>query len=330
MADRYIYDVALVLGAGFSAAQGYPLMSGMREKVEERIGAGNENVWRQYKSWIIEADVACDLCFEELLLKAAERADVPEEDVIVDALRREARALLREVEGGIETRKGAEGNENREWIKSPYKNFAANIRSASSGPQRIAFVTFNWDLLLEALLWGAGMPWTYGWAETSPPKFPIIKAHGSLNWNASGLRSGEWCCEDKREVIKGVHYCAGRPFADIFPGGTNANFGMMLLPPGPAHAERHAAAELARQAAAVIGLSAKALVIGYSLPDYDLESQRWLTEALEGRPTEVVDSSPKTLERWQQMLGRNAGTERRFTQSTFADWATAEPDRALD
>ncbi len=169
------------------------------------------------------------------------------------------------------------------------------------------------------------MPWTYGWAETSPPKFPIIKAHGSLNWNASGLHSGEWCCESKREVIQGVHYDAERPLADIFPDCINANFGMMLLPPGPTAKERPATNVLASQAAAILRRSAKVFVIGYSLPDYDAGSRELLTAVPQHAPIEIVDKSLGTLDKWRKVPGRDV----KVTESAFEDCALAKPGATI-
>ena len=169
-----VSNTVFVLGAGFSVEQRYPLARDMREAVIPFFDS-EQNPWKgAYNKDQFCADLRMigedgELPFEELLLKLAER--LKQEDAepchrINEMLGIGVRGLLWKIYNSTEE------------LKPAYRNFAAWLGVPR---HRHGIISFNWDLQAERLLHQERVPWHYD--REVQGLLPVIKPHGSINWN---------------------------------------------------------------------------------------------------------------------------------------------------
>jgi hypothetical protein len=153
-----------VLGAGFSAAAGFPLVRGLRERVINFIeddrhatyapflqpGQGYAN--GQFYEGLRLADPESKLAFEELLIaleRGCEQA-TPEDPrhTTLRVLRLGCVRLLWQRQNAIQQ------------ASASYANFAKRFFKPAEAPYNTV-VTFNWELMMEKSLRDAAVPWQY-------------------------------------------------------------------------------------------------------------------------------------------------------------------------
>lgn len=175
MKDTNSQNKVFVLGAGFSAHAGYPLVSGLRKAVLEHIQNDPEGRYFWCERWREEfaeglnaADSALSKagknsedCFEELLLHLGKTRDSNAAITTNRILRCATGRFLWKL--------------NSRELPIEYKNFVSHAKRA------IGLISFNWDVLVESALWQTGTPW--GYRPCNAP-LPVIKPHGSINWSS--------------------------------------------------------------------------------------------------------------------------------------------------
>jgi hypothetical protein len=180
-----IRDTVYVVGAGFSAGLGYPLTKALLVDVWSRLDG---DVRRQLGKVIEFHHPAFDPKrktsfpdIEELLTEISVNLDLFE--------------ASRPVEGNF-TKKQLEGVREAllltiaEWFhelfepakqKAWLRHLVARLLSENA-----AIVSFNWDLILDELLFEKGLgPASYGLAKDLAGGPVLLKPHGSLNWYES-------------------------------------------------------------------------------------------------------------------------------------------------
>ncbi len=171
-----------VIGAGFSAGLGYPLTKNLLIDVWGRLDKGV----RKQLSRIIE--------FHHPSFTTRRKTTFPEiEQLITEiAINLDLFDASRPAEGAFTMRAL---RETRDELLSAIANWFHELYPAASSKswllglterlraQRAAIVSFNWDLLLDGLLFGDALgPSSYGLTTKLGIGPVLLKPHGSLNW----------------------------------------------------------------------------------------------------------------------------------------------------
>ena len=325
-----------VLGAGFSAHAGYPLVRGLRKPVLEIVLDDHEGRffwcerWRQeFTEGLNAADIALSTagknpehCFEELLLhlkktKAGNPAAMTTDRILRCATGRYLWKL------------------NESKLPVGYRNFVSHAKRA------VGVISLNWDVLLESILWQTGTPWGY---KPSNAPLPVIKPHGSINWSSHIYRgaSGDSIWHD---LFTGSGLCWIPPrssddqgtipepaFQDPFSDCSNSDLNYMLFPGDPDSPEAMAGDAICEKAVSdrrtlwenacsLIRKSDEVVFLGYSLPGYDDYAVKRLRAACIGKRIVVVNPSRGDGECFIRKLGPNIDLEiklHRFEDSEYA------------
>ena len=235
-----------ILGAGFSAAAGFPLVRGLRERVVDFLHADRHPIYDvflhagqgfkdgQFAEGINQVDPHSDLAFEELLsaLQTACKSAGPSSPchLALKVLRYGCARLF--------------WKQQNELLKAPtvYENFARRFFKASDARNN-AVVSFNWDLVMERALCDTRTPWLYC---SSHGPVAVLKPHGSINWS-SYLESGGQCDYAGWQRVSAqsvLSYDASAPLNDPDPQEINPDFRYMLFPGDPELPEEAAKATL--------------------------------------------------------------------------------------
>ncbi len=190
-----------------------------------------------------------------------------------------------------------------EWC---YRNFASWL--AQPG-RRNTVVSFNWDVVPEVALAPSEISWSYSLSE--PATVPILKPHGSLNWNAylrRGLRndSGLW-----RPIGpgSGLSYPAATPLKNTDQQGINHDLVYALFPGDPDLPEQDE--DLRRiweDVGAALSESDRVVFIGYSLPNYDSFASAFFDEHISSE-VEVYNPSQADLQKYKKLFGARIAKE---------------------
>jgi NAD-dependent SIR2 family protein deacetylase len=162
----------------------------------------------------------------------------------------------------------------------PYGDFISlidHLRNRSHPSQRVAVLTFNYDLAVDyACLW-RGFQVDYGLrAEALTNPIPVLKLHGSLNWGT---------CGECKEIVPWMLYDYLTTW-DLSPSSVTLEVASkltqkkhcnkpllaepLLVPPTWNKGEYHAAlARVWARAAAELAEAENIFVCGYSLPETD-------------------------------------------------------------
>ena len=310
-----------VLGAGFSVEQGYPLVRQMKDRVLDFIAEDRHpSYWgwlqpgcHEYKKGpffecLSMIDPNQKLQFEELLIELKRRCENEKEGpfwITYDVLRTAARRLLWKI------------HESTDSLEAPYKAFAARI--ASKWPQ-YGFISFNWDLLIERILQDENIPWAYSMGNA----VPIVKPHGSINWNKfmqEGLyaHSANW-----RPLGVGRKLCFDQqaPLVDADKEEIVPNLRHLVFPGDLDLPENIEDQKLLWQDAACLLDSAEEVVfIGYSFPIYDGYARSFFRDKTQGKKIVVVNPSSDGPSIFTTVLG----TPIEHCRKTFGESSFAQP-----
>jgi len=299
---------AFVLGAGFSVADQFPLIRGLRARVIHFLEAERHVAYRvffepgnggfsrgQFYEGLHRVDPAESMEFEELLIALAERCQSstgPDPCFITyRVLKTGCARLIWCIHNSI-------------WRPStPYQNFAAWLQRWLRVENSPLVVSFNWDLHLERVLTDAGIPWSYS---LSTSGVSILKPHGSINWSGH-LREG------LRAEYNGWHplghgskiaYDSNNPLSNPNMQEINSDLRYMIYPGDP---DLPTSDEDVKWIWSQVehGLSdAESLVfIGYSLPDYDTFASTFFPRFASVKAVEVYTPSDAHLERYRHLFG---------------------------
>lgn len=189
-------------------------------------------------------------------------------------------------------------------------------------------VTFNYDLLLERAvvslgfggslgdLYGCSLttrwaPGSSGFLSSSPPRHPIpriYKLHGSLNWKYGGPQA-----PTTDQIVLAPGGTQWRRESDVSTSGANPRDAVvhdglspMIIPPtsskSPFYGNLAMRAQWRRALHAMRSASSIAL-IGYSLPESDLQVREFLRSGISGVKVDVVNPCTDVAERVQRLLG---------------------------
>ena len=179
-----------VVGAGFSAGLGYPLTSDLLMRLWKRINGVKDRPFRKAMEFVIRFDnprfdrknFSSFPNVEELLsqMMANEQLYDSSRQYEGNFTKRKLKALQRtfllELSDWFhEISKEVQPSEPRcPWITA----FRDRVRRENA-----VIISFNWDLILDELLFGSDLDErSYGFSK-EPPEGPILlKPHGSLNW----------------------------------------------------------------------------------------------------------------------------------------------------
>ena len=256
-----------VLGAGFSADAGFPLVRTLSNDLASWIEAEqhpsakphltpNIHGYPQgqfYAGWDT-VDPGRSMGFEELMMAVRDQlAATSDQDPCYNFER-----IMQDACGRLLwNRQRALGR-----LPSSYENFASWFHEHHLYGQTNAVVCFNWDLLIEKTLTDAKVGWLY---TAQSPWVPILKPHGSINWSdypERGLRAErEWQRISQQSTCR---YLSDDPFSDPFENGVNQRLRKLFLPGDP---EDHGGARLIwAEAETAIHERDMVMFIGYSLP----------------------------------------------------------------
>ena len=318
MADTI--STAFVLGAGFSAAEQFPLVRGLRERVLHFLEAEQHSAYRvflapgnggfsegQFGAGLKAIDPNETLAFEELLIALSKRTKTTKSEdpcfITERVLRIGCARFLWCIQNSI-------------WrAGTAYQNFALWLRSNPSN----SVISFNWDLLLEKTLTDEALTWSYGLDGSA---IPIIKPHGSINWSGH-LREGLKAEYDGWQALGTgcrLSFDVREPLSNPNKQEINSNLRYMIFPGDPELPQEDADVRwLWDRAGEILARAQKIVFIGYSLPEYDSFAERFFREAAEGKTIEAITPSKEHLERYRIAFGGRADLrDQRFEHCGYA------------
>jgi hypothetical protein len=141
------------------------------------------------------------------------------------------------------------------------------------GLGRCAFVSLNYDLVLESALTRSGVPWFYPHVPTQVPcdkdSAPVLKPHGSLNWRFVGN-------EDPVEIDTDyslqpvAHWCEKTDrFQEALIVPPTQRKQIINAPKGQQSVTRQLFGEIVPSTADVLAEAGRVVIIGYSFPTTD-------------------------------------------------------------
>ncbi len=293
-----------VVGAGFSAGAGFPLVRNLLPEVLQYTHNTTDPLLRtfvdrrmpefpdgQLQEELRAVGADGSMGFEELLV-ALRRANRGEPRYAVAYLLRSACAKLL-----------WEKDETLGTIPITYRNFASWMNEFHGRGQHNAIISLNWDLLAERAL--DGLSWGYS---TLQP-IPIIKPHGSINWSHHLQLGGQADCRWWQPISPGSPYCyipadpndpdCIGPFRDPFREANDC-LRQMIFPGDPEHED--GLAQIWSEAERVIRERDVVVFIGYSLPSYDVPAQDFFRRTTRGKIVEVYTPSPEVLQHYAKSL----------------------------
>lgn len=310
-----------VLGAGFSAQEGFPLIRGLRKRVLHYLEAERHSAYEvvlnpgnggyekgQFYAGLDSIDTDGGMEFEELLIALASRrrtaTDTDPCHITDKVLKIDCARFLWCIQNSI-------------WrAESAYQNFASQLRPGGDD----AVISFNWDLLLEKALADNAIPWSYS---TQGAGIPIVKPHGSINWSGHLREQLQAEYAGWRALGPGfkLSFDANEPLSNMDMQESNSDLRYMLYPGDSELPNEDGDVQwLWKQAEDAIRDRDLLVFIGYSLPSYDTYASQFFARFAD-KNIEVFTPSRDHRERYRHMFGADAGL---FDQ-TFADCKYSRP-----
>lgn len=299
-------STTFILGAGFSAAEQFPLVRGLKERVlcfiknerhpsyEASLKPGRGFELGEFDEGLKQVDPNGTLGFEEILIElrkalAHARPDDPRHRTEF-ALKTGCARLLWQKHNSIGK------------ISSCYETFAQRFFKPTEA-RKNAVISFNWDILLERSLGDSGVPWLY---RLCPGVIPVLKPHGSINWS-SYLETGGSCeYHGWRPIAPNskISFDESRPLLDPDPQEVHPGLRLMLYPGDPELPGQNPNLSLIWSEAEKALQDREELVfVGYSLPEYDSYSTEVFQRFAGTKDVAVYNPSYEHLERFRIVLG---------------------------
>lgn len=271
-----IRDTVYVVGAGFSSGLGYPLTKSLLIDVWNKLEKEPRNQLRR----IIE--------FHHPAFTARRKTSFPDIE-----------QLLTEIAVNLDlfdASRAAEGTFKKDSLENARENLLSTIASwfheiyqqathtewlsrlvAKMRRENAAIVSFNWDLVLDQLLFeGEVNRETYGLSDELSSGPVLLKPHGSLNWyEATQIKK---VSEEKRVVIFPHKKPEERIEAFVHPREIKSKVGRrytpLIVPPTYLKDfKRPVFRQLWNRCTDVLSTPRKLVFLGYSLPAADLHAQ---------------------------------------------------------
>lgn len=196
-------DTVFILGAGASKDAGAPLMLEFLEKAEDLLRFGSvEDAQKEFelvfrsRSLLTRAHSKADIDIKNLeavfsafdlarLLKKL--GDLTPEQIANDLMPAMRTVIVRTLEEKMEFEPTIDevGRRGVQPSASDYPRFVELIEDLQHNAtlkHSVAIITFNYDVALDAVLAGHGIPIDYGLGQAPQNAIPVLKLHGSLNW----------------------------------------------------------------------------------------------------------------------------------------------------
>jgi hypothetical protein len=195
----------------------------------------------------------------------------------------------------------------REIPQDLYRHFLDTIFH-SVGPQKVAFVSFNYDLLIDQALMQMNCYPQYHLEKISnihdPPngdKVVLLKPHGSANW---------FVCDSERCQTVSVHWEKGPGnyatggMSDQKGHGSDKGLNFLLVPPSDKEGQPTLLQPVWNEAKEVLREVKKIFFLGYSFPETDKHLVKFLKESWEKSPPQkVVVVNPGNIKgRYEQVF----------------------------
>jgi len=314
-------STSFILGAGFSAGAGFPLVRHLKQQVLDWVMVERHPSWEphlrphlhgfpegQFYAGLKAVDPHGSLGLEELMIALRDRLrDTHDQDPSYVTLR-----VLRDACGRLLWQKHRCVTD----LPIAYRNFGLWMHQHHGNGQPNAVISLNWDVLAERVLSESKAGWQY---TVHSPWVPVLKPHGSINWSKhlqEGLRAES---QDWRQISPGspYSYIPRDPFFDPFEQGANQNLRHLLFPGDPE--DEKGVAQIWNEAAQAIGEREAVVFIGYSLPVYDAPAREFFSRVAAGKRIEVYSRSLDTLENYRRHLGTiNTDRPCPFVESVYA------------
>lgn len=156
--------------------------------------------------------------------------------------------------------------EYREAPPSWLTTFAAHVKRTNA-----TVISFNWDLVLEGLLFDDGTAPNYG-LDDSIAGPVLLKPHGSLNW-FTGLNGRRIKSEHKELLHREADRSVYRFLHSRAPRGKRSYMPLIVPPVLNKRFARPIFRDLWRKSVSELGKAGRVTFLGYSLPEADLHAR---------------------------------------------------------
>jgi hypothetical protein len=298
-------NTTFVLGAGFSFDAGFPLMRDLRGTLLKFIEFDRHSSYAlhlnpipeypngQFYAGLAEVDSTGKLQFEELFSQLRKMVGDPNYGGpahVTEWVLRVGCARMFWCLQGLNP-----------FPESHYRNFASWLARAGG---RNTIVSFNWDVVTETAFTEAGISWSYSLSQ--PAAVPVLKPHGSINWNGYLRKSyrndsGLW---HPLEPGSGLSYMAATPLRNPDQQAINPDLAYAIFPGDPDLPEQDE--DLGRiwtDVKTALAASDKVVFIGYSLPGYDCFAREFFRERTARKEIEVYNPSDVDLQKYKTLFG---------------------------
>jgi len=302
-----------VLGAGFSAHQGYPLVRDLRTKLKDFLGgygscgdARLDAIRPQYERFCASVDPHGRLQFEELFMRLSA---LGREDARYQVLATDVSHYLWHL------------HPSKSSLQPAYKNFVYWVEPEFGRSNGTVVVSFNWDLVLEQAIDSDCRQFSYG---PSPNWIPVLKPHGSINWNRYRQKNirppadNPWC-----EIFGSaqISYDRLRPFRNPYSQDINTDLIYMIWP-SETEVRDEDAKKIWEHVKEALSEADEVIFIGYSLPSYDKFALDVLQNSICNHDcsVEVITPSQETWDAYRHSFGDQCRPFQpaRFEESRFA------------
>ncbi|MDE2133326.1 MAG: hypothetical protein KGJ49_01865 [Alphaproteobacteria bacterium] len=267
-------DHVYIIGAGFSKSLGYPLARELLPEVWRRLNRGDRDrlgrIVQFHHPSFQPANVDSFPNIENLLTAIA----VNEE--MFDSSRRAV--------GNFTQKDLANGRKSilvtiEKWFHEIYQSGAAGHAWLDEFRELVqrenaALISFNWDLVLDHLLYGSKLSATsYGFSSATKTKPVLLKPHGSLNWFSAPTLTASTRNEIFQDKAANTTY-----FAFLVPRSPISKHGRkyepLLIPPTyMKRFDKPIFRTLWNECTDVLSSAKEIHFLGYSMPDEDRHTQ---------------------------------------------------------
>jgi len=266
--ERHVY----VVGAGFSAGLGYPLVNDLLIRLWPRLDSdlreGLQKVVAFHHPGFAASRATSYPSIETLLSEMVSNEDLFEASraapggFTLGALRKVRRGLLLAIVDWFHEI----ANDYRSAPPTWLTEFAAHVKKTSA-----TVISFNWDLVLESLLFDEESEPNYGLDDSLEGPI-LVKPHGSLNWfggraatNIKAEHKHLLHTEGDRAVFRFRHFRA--------PRGKRSYMPLIIPPVSNKRFARPIFRDLWRRSVSELSKAGRVTFLGYSLPDADLHAR---------------------------------------------------------
>jgi hypothetical protein len=162
-----------------------------------------------------------------------------------------------------------------ERMKRAEKQWLGKFRDRVT-KERATIISFNWDLVLDKLLFGARLDAaSYGIPDARTEAPVLLKPHGSLNWFED--QPGKFIKENLRFPVYSDGKRSVYAFRDLTRGPDtkhNRTYRPLIIPPAYLKKfDEPIFTKLWQRATSELSTAKKVVFLGYSMPDADLHAQ---------------------------------------------------------